>query len=84
VASDLKIAFLVGSVRSGTTILGNILDYHRDIRQWHEPYFIWENHFSVQDDDVWSREEMTEKAKKSIRNEFFYVCPPVWKSFGSG
>jgi hypothetical protein len=71
VASDLKIAFLVGSVRSGTTILGNILDYHRDIRQWHEPYFIWENHFSVQDDDVWSREEMTEKAKKSIRNEFF-------------
>ena len=44
--------FIIGSPRSGTTILGEILDGHPEISQWYEPYFIWDKHFRTAKDDV--------------------------------
>jgi len=38
-------AFIIGSPRSGTTILENILHCHPHIAELYEPYYLWENFF---------------------------------------
>lgn len=64
-------AFIIGSPRSGTTILGNILDCHPEIGEWYEPYFIWLRYFSNETDDVWRFGRIDrEKAHKYIKREF--------------
>ena len=62
--------FIVGSPRSGTTILGKILDGHRDISQWYEPYFIWDKHFRNAEDDVRSIRDATAAVRQQILNSF--------------
>jgi hypothetical protein len=66
----MRVAFIVGSPRSGTTILGNILDCHSDIAEWYEPYYIWESYFDTKQDDVWRAADLTAKSLRSIHGEF--------------
>lgn len=62
--------FIIGSPRSGTTILGDILGRHPDIVHWYEPYFIWDYHIGNLDTDIRTERHLTEKARRFIRREF--------------
>lgn len=66
----MKIAFIVGSPRSGTTILQNILNAHRDIAEWYEPYYVWGRFFSAEQDDVWKRDDYSVAVGRKIRREY--------------
>jgi len=66
----MQAAFVIGSPRSGTTILGNILNRHPEIAEWYEPYYLWEKHFPCKEDDMWSEEYLNERTKKSIQREY--------------
>ncbi|MDY6904772.1 MAG: sulfotransferase [Thermodesulfobacteriota bacterium] len=67
---DDAFAFIVGSPRSGTTILGKILDGHDNIAQWYEPYFIWDKKFRNARDDVRSAMDCTPAISRYIYNKF--------------
>lgn len=69
-ASFSPFVFIVGSPRSGTTLLQNLLNHHHQIAQWYEPYYLWENFFPVPDHDIWDRNHLTKNMKNRIRNEF--------------
>ena len=64
------VAFILGSPRSGTTVLGEILDLHTDIAQWYEPYFIWDRHFRNAPDDVRGRNDATPKVREYLTRKF--------------
>lgn len=66
----MEVAFVVGSPRSGTTILENILDVHPSIASWYEPYYLWESYFPSIDSDIWSDRYLDEKSRKKIQREF--------------
>lgn len=65
-----KVIFLVGSPRSGTTILENILNCHDKIAELYEPYFLWERFFNVSQDDVWDSRDLTPQAIAQLRKEY--------------
>jgi hypothetical protein len=67
---NFKTAFILGSPRSGTTILENVLNCHPEIAEWYEPYYLWEHHFSCAESDVWPGEQLTEKVRAAIHREF--------------
>lgn len=67
---NVKVAFIIGSSRSGTTILENILNCHPEIAAWYEPYYLWERYFSAVEDDVWQEEHLRTRRKEAIRREF--------------
>lgn len=62
--------FLVGSPRSGTTVLAELLGRHPDVVEWYEPYFIWDWHVGLPADDVRGAELATPRAREWIRREF--------------
>ena len=62
--------FIIGSPRSGTTILGEILDKHEKISQWYEPYFVWDRQFRTHSHDERTAEEATPKIINQIYTEF--------------
>jgi hypothetical protein len=62
--------FLVGSPRSGTTILQDVLSQHSKIAGWHEPYFIWNWETGNLDSDVRTPKHATARTKQFVRNEF--------------
>jgi hypothetical protein len=62
--------FIVGSPRSGTTLLGEILDRHPDISQWYEPYFVWDRHFRLASDDERTAADVTPRVFKQIFSDF--------------
>lgn len=66
----METAFIIGSPRSGTTILGNILSHHPKIAEWYEPYYLWEKYFPVDSNDIWQENKINQKAIKSIHKEF--------------
>jgi hypothetical protein len=66
----MDVAFLIGSPRSGTTILENILNCHGSIAELYEPYYLWERYFNVNDSDVWDRKDLTAGAMAAVRREF--------------
>jgi len=68
--SPSRNAFIVGSPRSGTTILGEILGRHRDVVQWYEPYFIWDYYIGNLETDVRNQQHLTGKHCHFIRREF--------------
>ena len=61
--------FIVGSPRSGTTILGEVLNLHREINQWHEPYFIWDKFFRLAPDDQRTAEDATQEVIKYVTRQ---------------
>lgn len=62
--------FIVGSPRSGTTLLGEVLDAHPQIAQWYEPYFIWDRFFREAPDDNRGEEDATEEIRNWIRQVY--------------
>jgi len=66
----MKVVFITGSGRSGTTILENVLGRHPDIAEWYEPYYLWERYFPVKESDIWEQERLTEHVKKAVQREF--------------
>ena len=65
-------AFIVGSPRSGTTLMGCILDEHPEIAHWYEPVFVIDKFFKNALDDIRLMEDATPKVKNYIRQEFAY------------
>ena len=68
--STSRYVFIVGSPRSGTTILGEILGRHPDVVQWYEPYFIWDYYIGNLETDVRSQKHLSEKHSRFIKKEF--------------
>lgn len=68
--SDESFVFIVGSPRSGTTVLGTIFDSHKDISQWYEPYFVWDRYFRDAVDDQRDQKDASPAVKAYLRNAF--------------
>lgn len=68
---DVDVAFIVGSPRSGTTILGQCLENHPDIAHFYEPYYVWDYHIGIREHDIKDRQYVTEKIKTFVRNKFY-------------
>jgi LPS sulfotransferase NodH len=66
----MQVAFIIGSPRSGTTILENILNCHPAIVEWYEPYYMWGQYFSDSENDIWEPMQLTPDVINKIRNEF--------------
>jgi hypothetical protein len=62
--------FVVGSGRSGTTLIGDILDLHPQICRWYEPYFIMDHHFRHALNDCRTAMEANDEVKQQIINAF--------------
>lgn len=69
--NHFRTAFIIGAPRSGTTILGKMLDIHPDIRQWVEPYFVWDRYFRGAPDDHRTAQDGTPDVCNRIYNDFF-------------
>lgn len=69
-AGNNSFVFIIGSPRSGTTILGEILDKHESISQWYEPYFVWDHFFRRHIHDVRTAEEAAPKVCKQVYTDF--------------
>ena len=63
-------AFIVGSPRSGTSILGELLDKHDHISQWFEPYFVWDRYFRTAPDDERTEADATPEIRQWIYRNF--------------
>lgn len=68
----MKIGFIIGSPRSGTTVLGQILGQHPQIAEWYEPYFVWDYFFGNKTDDIRGHHQATKKVRDFIIREFQY------------
>lgn len=66
----MEIALIVGSPRSGTTILGEVLGRHPDIVQIYEPYFLWDFHHGSGQSDQRLESDASSTSKQFIRSEF--------------
>jgi hypothetical protein len=64
------VAFIIGAPRSGTTILGEILDKHVHISQWYEPYFVWDRYFRDSPDDERKPEDCKPTINHQIHKDF--------------
>ena len=62
--------FIVGSPRSGTTIMGELLDKHRNISQWYEPYFVWDHFFRMAPNDERTETDASPRVGKWIYENF--------------
>lgn len=65
----LNVAFIVGSPRSGTTVLGEILDLHPQIAHWYEPYFVYDRYFRFAEDDRRTASDATQEVTDYLRRE---------------
>jgi hypothetical protein len=63
-------AFIVGSPRSGTTVLGELLDRHPQLSQWYEPYFVWDHCFRMAPHDERTAEDATAEVARYIYTNF--------------
>jgi len=70
VKTDPSFIFILGSPRSGTTLLGEMLDKHKDISQWYEPYFVWDRHFRDYPHDERTAHDATPRVRRQIQNDF--------------
>jgi hypothetical protein len=68
--TDPSFIFIVGSPRSGTTLLGEILDQHPDISQWYEPNFVWDRHFRDYPHDERTFDDATPNIRRQIYSDF--------------
>ena len=61
---------IIGPPRSGTSLLGRVLDRHPRLATWVEPYYVWEHHFRDASDDQRSAEDATDKVRQWITRAF--------------
>jgi hypothetical protein len=61
---------IIGAPRSGTSILGSVLDQHPLISTWIEPYYIWDHHFRDAPDDELTADLATDEVRFWIRKAF--------------
>mgnify|MGYP006267671251 CR=1 FL=1 len=69
-STKLPICFVIGSPRSGTTILNDVLDRHPEIESISEPYFIWDWYSGGGDDDLRGADDADERTREFVRAEF--------------
>ena len=62
--------FIVGSPRSGTTLLGDVLAIHREVCVWYEPHFVLDRYFRKAPNDCRSASDATVKVQKYIKESF--------------
>jgi len=61
---------IIGVPRSGTSILGRVLDKHPRIATWVEPYYIWDHHFREAPHDQMTANDATDEVRFWIRRAF--------------
>lgn len=61
---------IIGAPRSGTSILGRVLDLHPVISTWVEPYYIWDHHFRNAPHDELMADQATDDIRFWIRRAF--------------
>ncbi len=69
-SQSVRPAFIVGSPRSGTTILGNILEAHPMVAHLYEPYYIWYYHAKDLSTDCIRPEDIGAAEQQWIRKQF--------------
>jgi hypothetical protein len=62
--------FLIGSVRSGTTMFHHIFNLHDDVKSWFEPRTIWMYADPGRRHDRFTEDDATSRVKKYIRKRF--------------
>lgn len=62
--------FLIGNVRSGTTMFHHIFNLHDDVESWFEPRTIWVYGAPSRRHDRFTSEDATEKVKRYTRKRF--------------
>ena len=62
---------LIGTHRSGTSWLGQVLSSHPSLGYWKEPRYIWSWGNNYQPDDVLTKNNATPKIIKHIRQRFY-------------
>jgi len=65
-----KPIFIIAGVRSGTTMIGDILGKHKDLAYWIEPKYIWKYRKPRGKNDHRFASEATAKVKNYIRKRF--------------
>ena len=69
-AEKASFVFIIGSPRSGTTILGELLDKHIQVNQWYEPYFVWDHFFRTASHDERTAADATSQVERQIFKDF--------------
>lgn len=64
------VLFVVGPPRSGTTILGEVLDHHPRLTHWYEPYFVWDRRFRNAPDDVRTAKDARPEVIAEVQSAF--------------
>jgi hypothetical protein len=65
-----QIGFILGSPRSGTTVLGNIVDRHLHIAEWYEPDYLWSFFITNKRDNLWTKSDLKPNAVGRLRSEY--------------
>ena len=65
-----KPIFIIGAARSGTTLVGDILNKHKDIAYWVEPKYIWRYRNASSSTDIRKGKEATLAVQKYIHSKF--------------
>jgi len=64
--------FIVGSPRSGTTVIGKLLNSHPQIATWFVPYFMWEKPFRHNKNDILTAKNASPDIIRYIQDAFRY------------
>jgi len=67
---NIPLVIITGVPRSGTSLLGRILDLHPRVSTWVEPYYIWDHHFRAAPHDERTADDATEEVQRWIRGAF--------------
>ena len=66
----IPIVIITGVPRSGTSILGKVLDRHPRISTWVEPYYVWDYHFRDAPHDQLTADDATDRVRDWICSAF--------------